>query len=194
TDASTVVVDLQQEVQYEPHHLTDPERIYFDLLDTALAPGLNGKTIDVQDGLIGRVRMAQPTDNVTRVVLDTKPGSHFTVKIEQNPYRLVIEVRGADVKAPSQTEPAAPGLPETKQPAATPAEDPTGADLSQRGHAPKLRIVLDAGHGGWDLGTGGRGSPLEKDLVLEIAPNLGSPLGNQLGWEKPHTRKDDNYG
>src|SRR5262249_8269382 len=94
TDASTVVVDLQQEVQYEPHHLTDPERIYFDLLDTALAPGLNGKTIDVQDGLIGRVRMAQPTDNVTRVVLDTKPGSHFTVKIEQNPYRLVIEVRG----------------------------------------------------------------------------------------------------
>jgi len=192
-DSSTVIVDLQQEVQYEPHHLTDPERIYFDLLDTALAPGLNGKVIDVQDGLIGRVRMAQPSDNVTRVVLDTKPGSHFTVKVEQNPYRLVIEVRGADLKAPAKTEPTAPALPETKQPAATPSQGPTDGDLSLRGHAPTLRIILDAGHGGWDLGTVGREGLLEKNLVLEVAQRLGRLLENQLGCEVLYTRKDDNY-
>src|SRR5215468_326829 len=191
-DASTVIVDLQQEVQYEPHHLTDPERIYFDLLDTALAPGLNGKTIDVQDGLIGRVRMAQPTDHVTRVVLDTKPGSHFTVRVEQNPYRLVIEVRGAELKAPAKTEPTVP-VPETKPPAATPAQGPPDGDLSLRGHAPRLRIVLDAGHGGWDLGTVGREGLLEKNLVLEVAQRLGSMLESQLGCEVLYTRKDDNY-
>jgi len=192
-DASTVIIDLQQEVQYEPHHLSNPERIYFDLLDTALAPGLNGKIIDVEDGLIGRVRMAQPSDNVTRVVLDTKPGSRFTVKIEQNPYRLVIEVRAAELKAPAKTEPVAPALPDTKQPAATPAQGPTGGELSLRGHAPKLRIVLDAGHGGWDLGTVGREGLLEKNLVLEVAQRLGSLLENQLGCEVLYTRKDDNY-
>ena len=92
------MIDLQDQVQYEAHRLTDPERIYFDLLDTSLSPDLNGKILDVSDGLIGRVRVAQPVDNVTRVVLDTKSGSSFSVSLEQNPYRLVIEVRGTDAK------------------------------------------------------------------------------------------------
>ncbi len=193
--SSTIVVDLQDQVQYEAHRLSEPDRIYFDLLDTALAPGLNGKVVDVQDGLIGRVRMAQPSDNVTRVVLDTKPGSTFSVRLEQNPYRLVIEVRGPEAK--SQPKPAVdlpvPTPPEVKQPAAEPSQAPTSENLSPRGHAPKLRIVLDAGHGGWDLGTVGREGLLEKNLVLEVAQRLGSLLENQLGCEVIYTRKDDNY-
>src|SRR5207344_3126951 len=135
----------------------DLERIYFDLLDTALAPGLNGKVIDVQDGLIGRVRVAQPTDDVTRVVLYTTPGSSYSVSLEQNPYRLVIEVRAAAAKSAPKTPPdlPAPAQPENKQPAAAPIPTPSREDLSLRGHAPRLRIMLDAGHGGWDLGTVG---------------------------------------
>jgi len=195
TGSSTIVVDLQQEVQYEAHHLSEPERIYFDLLDTALAPGLNGKVIDVQDGLVGRVRVAQPSDNVTRVVLDTKPGSHFTVSMEQNPYRLVIEIRGSEAKAEPKTtiDLPAPVSPEANPPAA-PTQTPTREDLSLRGHAaPRLRIVLDAGHGGWDLGTVGREGLLEKTLVLEVAQRLGSLLESRLGCQVIYTRKDDNY-
>jgi N-acetylmuramoyl-L-alanine amidase/putative methionine-R-sulfoxide reductase with GAF domain len=192
---STIVVDLQDQVQYEAHRLTEPDRIYFDLLDTALAPGLNGKVIDVQDGLIGRVRMAQPNDSVTRVVLDTKPGSSFSVRLEQNPYRLVIEVRGSEAKP--QVKPAdempAPVPPETKQPTAEPSQAPAPENLSLRGQSPKLRIMLDAGHGGWDLGTVGREGLLEKNLVLEVAQRLGGLLENQLGCEVIYTRKDDNY-
>jgi N-acetylmuramoyl-L-alanine amidase/putative methionine-R-sulfoxide reductase with GAF domain len=194
TGSSTIVIDLQQEVQYEAHRLSEPDRIYFDLLDTALAPGMNGKIIDVQDGLIGRLRIAQPSDNVTRVVVDTKPGSHFTVSMEQNPYRLVIEIRGTEAKAEPKTkiDSPAPGPPEANPPAA-PTQAPTREDLSLRGHAPRLRIMLDAGHGGWDLGTVGREGLLEKTLVLEVAQRLGSLLENQLGCEVIYTRKDDNY-
>ena len=194
TGSSTIVIDLQQEVQYEAHRLNEPERIYFDLLDTALAPGMNGKVIDIDDGLIGRVRIAQPSDNVTRVVLDTKPGSHFTVSMEQNPYRLVIEIRGTETKAAPKTtiDLPAPVPPEANPPTA-PTQAPTREDLSLTGHAPKLRIVLDAGHGGWDLGTVGREGLLEKTLVLEVAQRLGSLLENQLGCEVIYTRKDDNY-
>lgn len=192
---STIVVDLQDQVQYEAHRLSEPDRIYFDLLDTALAPGLNGKVIDVQDGLIGRVRMAQPSDNVTRVVLDTKPGSSFSVRLEQSPYRLVIEVHGSEAKpqAKPPLELPAPVSPEVKQPAAEPSLTPTPENLSLRGHVPKLRIMLDAGHGGWDLGTVGREGLLEKNLVLEVAQRLGGLLENQLGCEVIYTRKDDSY-
>jgi N-acetylmuramoyl-L-alanine amidase len=58
---------------------------------------------------------------------------------------------------------------------------------------PKLRIAVDAGHGGWDLGTVGRRGLLEKDLVLEVAQRLGKLLESRLGAEIIYTRQDDNY-
>jgi len=58
---------------------------------------------------------------------------------------------------------------------------------------PKFRIVLDAGHGGWDLGTVGRRGLLEKDVVLEIAQRLGRLLESRLGSDVIFTRKDDAY-
>jgi N-acetylmuramoyl-L-alanine amidase len=53
--------------------------------------------------------------------------------------------------------------------------------------------VLDAGHGGWDLGTVGRKGLLEKDLVLDIVQRLGSLVESRLGAEVIYTRKDDGY-
>jgi N-acetylmuramoyl-L-alanine amidase len=65
--------------------------------------------------------------------------------------------------------------------------------LQLRARVPKKRIVVDAGHGGWDLGTVGRKGLLEKDVVLEIAQRLGKLLESRLGAEVILTRKDDNY-
>ena len=191
--SSTVVVTLEDQVQYEAHRLSDPDRIYFDLLDTSLAPGLNGKVIDVGDGLIGRVRVAQPSDSITRVVLDTQPGSKFAVSLEQNPYRLVIEVHGPGAPPkPNVDQTSVPTQP-VPQPGAAPTAPPTKEDMQARAHAGKLRIVLDPGHGGWDLGTIGREGLMEKNLVLEVAKRLGSLLESRLGAEVIYTRDDDNY-
>ena len=93
---STVVIDMEDQVQYEVHRLLSPDRIYFDLHDADLAPELDGKTIDIGDPSLTRVRMAQPVAGVTRIVLDTRDGSNFSVSMESNPYRLVIELRGGD--------------------------------------------------------------------------------------------------
>jgi N-acetylmuramoyl-L-alanine amidase len=53
--------------------------------------------------------------------------------------------------------------------------------------------VLDAGHGGWDLGTVGRKGLLEKDLVLDIVQRLGGMIEKRLGAEVIYTRQDDSY-
>jgi N-acetylmuramoyl-L-alanine amidase/putative methionine-R-sulfoxide reductase with GAF domain len=191
-DSSTVVLDLQDQVQYEAHRLTGPDRIYFDLHDTSLPSEFAGKAIDIGDTLLARVRVAQPVSGLTRVVLETKGNSNFSVSLEPNPYRLVVQVRriGADTKAQVNLF---PGAQAEKEKLAIVVPPPTREDFLLRARVPKLRIVVDAGHGGWDLGTVGRQGLLEKDLVLEIAQRLGKLLESRLGADVILTRIDDNY-
>jgi N-acetylmuramoyl-L-alanine amidase/putative methionine-R-sulfoxide reductase with GAF domain len=192
-DSSSVVLDLQDQVQYEAHRLAGPDRIYFDLRDTQLAPDLVGKSIEVGDTFVSRIRTAQPVAGVTRVVLQIKADSTFSVSLESNPYRLVVEVRkvGATPKGAVNLFPNAGEAEKSKLAIVVPP--PTKEDLQLRTRVPKMRIVVDAGHGGWDLGTVGRRGLLEKDLVLEISQRLGKLLESRLGMEVIYTRPDDNY-
>jgi len=193
SDSSTVVLDLEDQVQYEAHRLAGPDRIYFDLHDTKLAPELMAKTIDIGDPMLSRVRVAQPVAGMTRVVLETKANTTFSVSLEPNPYRLVVAVHkdGATPKAAVNLFPNAPSV--EKKIASIVVPPPTKEDLQMRSRVPKMKIVVDAGHGGWDLGTVGRRGLLEKDLVLEISQRLGKLLESRLGADVIYTRADDNY-
>jgi N-acetylmuramoyl-L-alanine amidase len=93
SDSSTVVLNFEDQVQYEAHRLANPDRIYFDLHDTQLASNLAWKSIDVDDALLKRIRVAQPVTGMTRIVLETKAKRDFSASLERNPYRLVVEVR-----------------------------------------------------------------------------------------------------
>jgi len=194
-DSSTVVLDLEDQVQYEPGHLSNPDRVYFDLRDTQLAPELQGKSFD-GDALLSKIRVAQPVSGMTRVVLEAKPGATLSapqVSLERDPYRLVIQVSKAGV-TPKTAINLFPNAPETEKTKLAITVPPPGKeDLQLRARVPKMRIVVDAGHGGWDLGTVGRRGLLEKDLVLEIAQRLGKLLETRLGSEVIYTRQDDNY-
>jgi N-acetylmuramoyl-L-alanine amidase len=194
-DSSTVVLDLEDQVQYEEHQIANPTRYYYDLRDTQLAAELAGKSIEVGDAFLSRIRVAQPVPGMTRIVLETKAGANFAhprVSLEPNPYRLVIEVRkpGTELKGAVNLFPNAEA---EKARLAITVPPPTKEDLQLRARVPKLRIVVDAGHGGWDLGTVGRRGLLEKDLVLEITERLGKLLESRLGMEVVYTRQDDNY-
>jgi hypothetical protein len=91
--SSTLVFNLENQVQYEAHRLANPDRIYFDLHDTQLASNLAGKSIEVGNAVLKRIRAAQPVTGTTRIVLETKANTDFSVSFEPNPYRLVVEVR-----------------------------------------------------------------------------------------------------
>ena len=194
-DSTTIVIDLQDQVQYEVHRLSAPERIYFDLHDTVLNPSLSGKTIEVGDALLLRIRVAQPVPGVSRIVLETKDVSNFSVSLAGNPYRLIAEIRSVAVDSRPNTKTDLLN-PETQPEASrlnAAAQPLSKEDLRLRAHVPKMRIVVDAGHGGWDLGTVGRKGLLEKDLVLDIAQRLGDLLQSRLGSEVIYTRAFDTY-
>ena len=205
--SSTVVIELQDNVRYEEHRLSGPDRIYFDLPDTTLVRKLVGKIIEVEDSsFLLRVRVAQPTPGTTRVVLDTKNNPEYTVRMDQAPYRLIVEVHSADAPAPSKAnlDLFAPAKPPAQAAIAKPqvaipnstlslptgrAETPAPVNNS----VPKFRIALDAGHGGWDEGTIGRRGLMEKDLALDIVARLGKLVTEKLGGEVIYTRRDDTY-
>jgi N-acetylmuramoyl-L-alanine amidase len=196
---STVVIDMEDQVPYEVHRLVSPDRIYFDLHDTVLTRDLDGKTMDVGDPSLTRVRIAQPVAGVTRVVLDTRDGSNFSVSMESNPYRLVVELRGIEKTFAKSSLPPSPMKANPATANAAPAANTAPTALAKASDQPvpartgKFRIVLDAGHGGWDLGTVGRQGLMEKDLVLDVTQRLGKLLQARLGSEVMFTRTGDTY-
>jgi N-acetylmuramoyl-L-alanine amidase len=191
-DSSTVVIDLQDQVQYEVHRLTSPERIYFDLHDTALAQSLNGKTIEVGDQLLARIRVAQPFPGVSRVVLETTGVSNFSVGLEPNPYRLSIEISRISTHQKSKADMLQSGTAPEENAHSAPAPM-SKEDRALRARVPRMKVVLDAGHGGWDLGAVGQRGLVEKDLVLDVVQRLGTLLQTRLGTDVVYTRDDDMY-
>jgi N-acetylmuramoyl-L-alanine amidase len=55
------------------------------------------------------------------------------------------------------------------------------------------RVVLDAGHGGNDVGTHGPSGYYEKDLTLDVTQRLGALIEERMGSEVVYTRSDDSY-
>ncbi|MEO6801959.1 MAG: N-acetylmuramoyl-L-alanine amidase [Granulicella sp.] len=90
-----VVIDLGDNVTYEAARVPNPDRIYFDLHGTRLAPELVAKNFSVtDDGFLKRIRAAQFRDQMTRVVLDVNDVTEYSAFLLPNPYRLIIDIHG----------------------------------------------------------------------------------------------------
>ena len=93
-DYTRVAIDVDDEVKYEAGRVPNPDRIFFDLPNTKLASVLVGKSFDVQDGFLKKIRVAQYQPGSTRVVLEVADVSDYSAFILPNPYRLIIDVHG----------------------------------------------------------------------------------------------------
>jgi N-acetylmuramoyl-L-alanine amidase len=100
-DYTRVAIDLESEVQYEAGRIPSPDRIFFDLHDTRLPQSLVGKTFEVDDGFLRKIRVAQYQRGLARVVLDVADVSDYSAFLLPNPYRLIIDIHG---KKPSKPE------------------------------------------------------------------------------------------
>ncbi|MDE1177992.1 MAG: N-acetylmuramoyl-L-alanine amidase [Edaphobacter sp.] len=90
-----VAIDLGDDVTYEAARVPNPDRIYFDLHGTRLAQSLAGKSFAVtDDGFLKRIRAAQFSNNMTRVVLDVNDVTEYSAFLLPNPYRLIIDIHG----------------------------------------------------------------------------------------------------
>lgn len=176
-----VVIDIDKKVSFSKHllkedpELNKPRRLYIDLKDARIEPGLT--SVPIHDGLLIQVRVAQHTPNTVRVVLDTKAIQDFKVFSLTNPFRIIIDVTEKTQKGI--------GLKEEKDIHRTATAKPPEWDVK--------RIVIDAGHGGKDPGALGRNGLKEKDVVLKIAKRLKGKIRQRLNCKVVLTRKDDTF-
>jgi N-acetylmuramoyl-L-alanine amidase len=90
-----VAIDLGDDVTYEAARVPNPDRIYFDLHGTRLAQELVGKSFAVtDDGFLKKIRAAQFSNDMTRVVLDVNDVTEYSAFLLPDPYRLIIDIHG----------------------------------------------------------------------------------------------------
>ena len=145
-----VAVDLGDEVPFEASRVSGPDRIFFDLHGAKLAPQLAGKAVTVTDGgFLQRIRAAQFSGDVVRVVLDVTDVSDYSAFWLPNPSRLIIDIHGrpkgaagsvlANAAPPASQSAgqrvAGPPATATVQPAAPPATHAPPAAASAPGIA-----------------------------------------------------------
>ncbi len=179
-----------------------PPRVYVDLQNTTL-PKTMPKETAVGDGAVSRVRMGQFDPDTVRVVLDLSFDADYRVFPLLAPARMVIDIYKAETPSrshsPTKNDLVAQiinrnrkeVLREARASRTTP-KSTTGASAGEL-LTGKLRIVIDAGHGGKDPGAVGVGRLKEKDLTLAIARKLAVKLKNRLDCEVKLTRSTDTY-
>lgn len=209
-DYTRVVLQLDREVEFEKSVLTNPDRIYFDLFQTRLEPGMIERNYEVNGLFIKQVRVAKNRPGVIRVVLDFDRLSSHTVFALYDPFRIVVDTRretrgdtsamGPDEDtmktgaAVISLEKGADQTQEIEEKPRVPSPTKSGDLTLTRVLGLKVgRIVLDPGHGGKDPGTTGPSGLKEKDLVLDVALRLRKLLEAELQTDVIMTREDDRF-
>jgi len=128
-DYTRVAIDIEQEVKYESQRISHPDRIFFDLRDTKLASTLVGKTFDVDDGFLKKIRVAEFQPGRTRVVLEVDDLARYDVFQLPNPYRLIIDIHGKQSRATLMAKAHPPDAPAGSDTEASVDDDP-GAQAS----------------------------------------------------------------
>lgn len=122
-ESTRVAIDVDGPVEYQAGRVPNPDRIFFDLPNTKLASTLVGKSFDVQDGFLKKIRVAQYQHDSTRVVLEVQDLSEYSAFVLPNPYRLIIDVHGKNPDTPTQVAQAGAGEAADKSGESAPAEE-----------------------------------------------------------------------
>jgi len=163
-----IAIETDGDFEVKSDRLDNPDRLFFDLTGTRPTLGRKGMTvIPVSDHFVKQIRVAEPQQGITRVVLDLEAAVEPTTSRLDNPSRLIIELRAsgsapetteAPVKAPpTLVEPIpvrkpAGRRPFTPPPAAQPAPIPAVAaqeawldpppELTWRNTGPSIPVAL----------------------------------------------------
>jgi N-acetylmuramoyl-L-alanine amidase len=122
-DYTRVAIDLDDSVKFESQRIDHPDRVFFDLLDTRLAAELLGKTFDVDDGLLKKIRVAQYQPERSRIVLEVDRDSTYDAVLLTNPPRLLIDIHNRQVARTVMAKQA------KSRPASEPSTDAAGGKV-----------------------------------------------------------------
>jgi N-acetylmuramoyl-L-alanine amidase len=94
------VIDLSEPVEFSKNRISNPDRLYFDLMNAMIAKEVK-TSLPVEDGILKLVRAGQFKPDIVRVVLDLEEIADFNAFVLDDPARLIIDVYGKEkIKKP----------------------------------------------------------------------------------------------
>jgi N-acetylmuramoyl-L-alanine amidase len=186
-----VAIDLGDAVEYQAARVEHPDRIYFDLHHAKLAPQLAGKSFAVTDnGFLTRIRAAQFSGDVTRVVLDVHQVSEYSAFLLPNPYRLIIDIHGGQPgsgQANAPQEMAAAG----DSPAPDGAEGDAGASKRGAEVSSLPPMPVTDGSAGFGLpsrdASGAAAKVARPRVIIPSKPTAARPVPNSVATQASDT-------
>jgi len=142
-DYTRIAIDLEEEIKYEAGRVPNPDRIFFDLHNTKLASELIGKSFEVGEGFLRKIRVAQFNASMTRVVLEVDEVAEYSVFLLPNPYRLIIDIHGKQDQKTVMAKASEPPAPAAAPPTDTPKEETRPKPAENKPDA--TRELTDAG-------------------------------------------------
>lgn len=99
-DYTRVVIDLSEPGEFLKNRISNPDRLYFDLMNTTIAKELK-TSLPIGDGILKTVRVGQFKPDTVRVVLELEKITDFNAFVLDDPARFVIDVYGKEkIKKP----------------------------------------------------------------------------------------------
>ncbi len=177
TNYTRIVIGLAGPVKFNAIHLQRPARLVFDLSNTRISPDLKRKVFPAESGYLQRIRIAQFTPTVTRIVLDVPEIEEYSVFSLPNPFRLIVDIHGSSqIRTAGNSMHAAvnPRIPPSRsQEAAIDRPGSPEAEIAERQAAPHPDApIARATHST----IGGQGGPADANVsVLPPASDLRTP-------------------
>jgi len=195
-----LIVEFSEPMEYQltrvpaRPELGVPARLYVDVRD-AHVPAAETAAVSLARGPLLRMRALQLEPSTARLILDVPGLREVGAFPMPDPFRLVIDVRGAARPGPPSPTPVGPGPAQLAAPTPPTPMAPQPPRSGRRPPTPArtFKVVVDAGHGGKDPGALGVDGIAEKDVVLAIALRLQRRLEAVPGLTVVLTRSSDVY-
>jgi len=199
-----VAIDTGGEVSWQANTLPAdparslPPRIFIDIRGAGIRDRILHNPVEVRNGLLRQVRAGRFDHDTVRVVIDLERESTYRVFALSAPFRIIVDIDGeGEIPAlPASPDPVA-AVPSPAAPSASPAIPPS-VESPRVAHSPpspvrkpRVRVMIDPGHGGKDPGAIGRSGLKEKDVVLEIARRIREKLSRSGEFDVRMTRDED---
>ncbi|WCN37531.1 N-acetylmuramoyl-L-alanine amidase family protein [Aneurinibacillus uraniidurans] len=188
------MIATDAKVEAKTFTMSTPNRIVMDLEKAKL--NLQGGSVSNGqqfDTIVKTVRYSQFAPEQVRVVVELDGKASYKVTPSGNNLQLAItEISRNPKPSPTPTPPPVVTPPKDEPDQGTVEPTPAPVPIVPLATKDKVKIVLDAGHGGKDSGAVGNGLQ-EKDLTLGMAQKLADLLRNDSKFELVMTREGDTY-